>query len=176
MNSWQLAHLSDKIPAGDYQTKILPDKARWGARPVIVHENGIVSVKHHLRDGRQHWVLPGGGVEKGETIPEAGIREAQEECNINISLIRLLYVRVWYFQRPVVEFYPLAKIKSGTISLGHDPDSPDGTQILKDIRVISFDELQNDDNLTFYPVFMRKRIQRDLEHPPTKALYVGTTP
>jgi len=176
MSSWQLAHLSSLIPAGDYLSKILPEGARWGARPIILHEDGIVSVKHHLRDGRQHWVLPGGGVEKGETVPQGAIREAQEECNVTISLSRLLYVRVFYFARPVVELYPLAKIESGTLSLGHDPDSRDGTQILEGIRTISFDELEDDDSLTFYPIFMRKRLRTDLEHPPTTALYLGTTP
>lgn len=176
MNSWQLGHLSALIPAGDYLSKILPEEARWGARPIILHEGGIISVKHHLRDGRQHWVLPGGGVEKGETVSQGAIREAQEECNVTISLSRLLYVRVFHFERPVVEFYPLAKIESGTLSLGHDPDSLDGNQILSDIRTISFDELENDDSLTFYPIFMRKRLRQDLAHPPTKALYLGTTP
>lgn len=176
MSSWQLAHLSALIPAGDYSRKILPKGVKWGTRPIILHDDGIVAVKHHLRDGRQHWVIPGGGLEKGETVPQAGIREAQEECNITISLSCLLYVRVWYFQRPVVEFYPVAKIESGTLALGHDPDSPDDKQILSDIRTISFDELENDDNLTFYPIFLRKKLRKDIEQPPTTALYVGTTP
>lgn len=176
MNSWQLAHLSALIPAGDYFNTILPTNARWGARPIILNEDGIVSVKHKLRDGREHWVVLGGGVEYGETIPQAAIREAQEEANVTITISRLLYVRIFYFQRPVVEFYPLATIESGTVSLGHDPDSRDGTQILSGLRTISFDELENNDDLTFYPIFLRKRIQDDLRHPPTKALYLGTTP
>lgn len=175
MNSWQLAHLSALIPAGNYQSMILPKNARWGVRPIIVKDDGIVSVQHTLRDGRQHWVLAGGGVEAGETIPQAGIRELQEEANITISIGRLLYVRIFYFERPVVEFYPLATIEAGDLSLGHDPEVPDFMQILTDIRVISFDDLKHDDTLTFYPEFMRKRLSLDLENPPSKALYLGTT-
>lgn len=176
MSSWQLAHLSSLIPAGDYFTKIIPEGMRWGCRPIILHEGGIVSVKHHLRDGRQNWVFPGGAVEEGETVPETGIRELQEECNVTVSLSRLLYVRIFYFSRPVVEFYPLGKIESGTLSAGYDPDSSDGFQIIEDARVISFDELENNDDLTFYPIFARKRLRNDLENPPSTALYVGTTP
>jgi len=46
---------------------------------------------------------------------------------------------------------------------------------LTDIRVIPFGELETDETLTFYPEFMRKRLRADLENPPTKALYLGTT-
>ncbi|MEO1290449.1 MAG: NUDIX hydrolase [Chloroflexota bacterium] len=139
--------------------------------------NGILSVQHTIpsRD-KPNWVLAGGGVEKGETIPQAGIRELHEEANVTISIGRLLYVRIFYFERPIVEFYPLAQIESGTPSLGYDPETSSENQILTDIRVISFDELEQNESLTFYPIFMRQRLQRDLQHPPTKALYVGTTP
>ncbi len=175
MNSWQLAHLSALVAAGDYQTMILPADTRWGVRPIIVKDDGIVSVQHSLRDGRQHWVLAGGGIEAGETIPQAGIRELQEEANVTISIGRLLYVRIFYFARPVVEFYPIATIESGNLSLGYDPEVPDSIQILTDIRVIPFNELETDETLIFYPEYMRKRLRADLENPPTKALYLGTT-
>jgi len=34
------------------------------------------------------WVIPGGGIEKGETPEEAAIREAKEESGFDIKLIR----------------------------------------------------------------------------------------
>src|SRR3989344_5971963 len=34
------------------------------------------------------WVIPGGGVEKGETQDQAGIRETKEESGFDIKIIR----------------------------------------------------------------------------------------
>lgn len=175
MSSWQLAHLSSLVPAGDYSTLTLPPDVKWGARVIIPQDDGFIAVQHTFTE-RSHWVLPGGGVEKGETIPEAAIREAQEESNISVRVDRLLYVRLFYYETPVIEFYVLANIDSGIFSLGYDPEADKESQILSDIRVISFDELENNDELICYPVFMRKRLRQDLKLPPTTALYVGATP
>lgn len=38
------------------------------------------------------WVLPGGTLEKGESISDCAIREIKEEANLNIALEALLYV------------------------------------------------------------------------------------
>lgn len=175
MSSWQLAHLSSLVPAGDYSKLTLPPAVKWGARVIIPKDDGFIAVQHTFTE-RSHWVLPGGGVEKGETIPQAAIREAQEETNISVSVDRLLYIRLFYYETPVIEFYVLANIASGIFSLGYDPEADKESQILSDIRVISFDELENNHELTCYPVFMRKRLRQDLKLPPTTALYVGATP
>ena len=175
MSSWQLAHHASLVPAGDYEHMVLPDNARWGARVIIQQDNGILALLHTFSD-RSNWVLAGGGVEAGETISKAAIREAQEEMRITIEIERLMYVRVFHWETPVVEFYVLANIVDGTPQVGHDPEAPTDMQIITDVRVLTFDELENDDDLVFYPIFMRKRIRQDLQTPPTTALYVGTTP
>lgn len=177
-NSWHLPHHSEHVPRGNYETLVLPDNVEWGARVIIPHEDGIISVKHSLADS-SHWVFPGGGVEKGETVPQAAIREAQEETHLTVEVERLLYVRLFYLSertRPMVEFYVLARIVAGTFALGYDPENADGHQVLTDIRVVKWDALANDEDLTFYPIFTRKRLQKDIQRPPTTALYVGTTP
>ena len=174
MNSWQLAHLSSLVPAGDYSKLTIPEGVKWGVRVIIPKDDGIVAVQHTKEDD-SFWVLAGGGVEKGETIFDAAIREVQEETNLTIRIERLLYVRQFNYQVSEIEFYILANIESGILSLGNDPELNADSQILSETRMISFDELENDDALTFYPIFMRKRLRTDLKTPPTKSLYIGTS-
>ena len=51
-----------------------------GVRALVIdHENRIFLVKHSYVLG---WYLPGGGVEPGETVIDALIRELREEANI----------------------------------------------------------------------------------------------
>jgi len=35
-----------------------------------------------------HWIIPGGGVNFGETIEEAGVREIKEETNLDVELVK----------------------------------------------------------------------------------------
>ena len=53
-----------------------------GVRAVLVREGQILLVRHTYQD---HWYLPGGGVEKGETLIEALGRELQEEVGACIE-------------------------------------------------------------------------------------------
>ncbi len=54
---------------------------------VIVFNNDkmVLLVKRGNEPGKGLWSLPGGMVELGERVREAGIREVKEECNIDIE-------------------------------------------------------------------------------------------
>ncbi len=42
------------------------------------------------RADNQHWVLPGGGVEPGERVVEAVVRETEEETGIHVKPVNLI--------------------------------------------------------------------------------------
>ncbi len=56
---------------------------------IIRYKGGIVLVKRSTEP--YGWALPGGLVEYGETLENAAIREAKEETNLDIELIKQLH-------------------------------------------------------------------------------------
>lgn len=58
---------------------------------VIVRGTEILLVRHAKGD-LQYWLLPGGGLEPGETMAQATERELREECGVVIRCGRLLLV------------------------------------------------------------------------------------
>lgn len=54
---------------------------------IIVMDDKILLVRHEKND-RTYWLLPGGGVEFGETLEQALVRELKEETNLDIVVDR----------------------------------------------------------------------------------------
>ena len=55
----------------------------------VIHDGKILLTK---RDDFQVWCLPSGGVEDGESLAEAAIRETKEETGIDVELTRVIGV------------------------------------------------------------------------------------
>ncbi len=61
----------------------------------MVVREGRVLLMHRWNAGKEYYVFPGGGVEDGETIPEAVVREIREETTVEIQVGKLLYHLVY---------------------------------------------------------------------------------
>jgi len=59
---------------------------------ILYHQNSIVLIRRKHPPFKGELALPGGFVDIGETIEKACIREAYEETNINVKLIKLIGV------------------------------------------------------------------------------------
>ncbi|MBC7879212.1 MAG: NUDIX domain-containing protein [Anaerolineales bacterium] len=55
----------------------------------VIHENKILLTQ---REDFETWILPSGGVEDGESLAQAAIRETKEETGLDVELIRLVGV------------------------------------------------------------------------------------
>ncbi len=57
----------------------------------IINDHQILLVRHaeHV-SGRSYWIIPGGGIEAGETEEECVQREMLEETNLRVEVERLL--------------------------------------------------------------------------------------
>lgn len=62
-------------------------------RALILNEGKLLVVKHPIDDS--YYALPGGGLEKGESLKECIIREIQEELGVTIQNPKLVYVYKW---------------------------------------------------------------------------------
>ena len=95
------------------------------AAAVVVDGGKVLVIKRHKR-GRDYAVLPGGGVEAGETAAEAALRELHEETTLVAEIDRLLWTGqhndrpAWFFLMTAVR--GRAEL-SGSEALANRPDN-----------------------------------------------------
>lgn len=58
---------------------------------ILVKDDQILLVRHE-KNGNSYWLLPGGGIEFGESAEEALVREFQEEVGLKIRVGKLVLV------------------------------------------------------------------------------------
>jgi 8-oxo-dGTP diphosphatase len=70
----------------------LEDRIRVAVSGLVVRDGSALLVEFSGRTEREHYNFPGGGVELGETLEEALIREVREETSLDVVVERLLLV------------------------------------------------------------------------------------
>ncbi len=68
----------------------MPRPIRTSAKAVIIQNGRLLAIK--LNDGKEEWyILPGGGQDGEETLPQAVEREVSEETGIKVQCQDLLF-------------------------------------------------------------------------------------
>ncbi len=62
----------------------------------------VVLVRRAIEPGYGLWVFPGGYVDRGETLIDAALREAREECGLEILVDKLLDVYSYGGTAPII--------------------------------------------------------------------------
>lgn len=103
---------------------------------VRVEGGQIVLVRRQIEPGYGKWVFPGGYVDRGEGLVEAAVREAREECGLEVRIDRLVNVYS-YPGRPVIVVVYAATAIGGTLR----PDEESSEAALFHRAAIPWDEL-----------------------------------
>ena len=138
---------------------------------LVVRERSLLLIKIKSPTGPQpFWMPPGGGVDFGERLEDAVVREMNEEAGMKVEVGRLRYVSE-YLKKPwhAVEFYFDCLPLEDGYELGSDPELADQEQMLKDLQFVPFDKL-NEYNIA--PQYLKDRFVRDYLENRQETVYI----
>ncbi|OGI71765.1 hypothetical protein A3J61_00030 [Candidatus Nomurabacteria bacterium RIFCSPHIGHO2_02_FULL_38_15] len=131
---------------------------RIRAAAIIVNKNNILLI-HRISHGKEYYVFPGGGVENGETIEQAVLREVQEEASLEVKIEKLLYHQI--YDDNTEQFFYLCHYISGEPKLGDGNEARN----MKESNANFYDpiwyEIEGLPQLLLYPLEIRDSFIED---------------
>ena len=105
---------------------------------ILVEGNEILIVKQTVSDQRR-WSLPGGKVEKGETLEQGMLREMEEETGLKTKIEKLLYLcEIPEADPPLLHITFLLRKISGEIQL---PSNEFDETSIYDVMMVPINDL-----------------------------------
>lgn len=132
---------------------------------VITRREGLLLAKHR-KEGREYYLLPGGGVKVGESMSKALSREVEEETGLKVQAGKLLCVSETIFpdsSRHIVHMVFHGIEKGGKIKTPRDPR-------VKGVEFMDFNSLGSVDLLPPIGEFLQRSYRSRFEE---GAVYLG---
>lgn len=118
---------------------------RISSRAIIIEDNKLLVIfRRKIKDGVkiEYYVIPGGGLEEGETLEENVIREIKEELNIDIEIIKKL--ETLEFDETIENYFQCKRI-NGTPKLSGEEKERMSDENYYEVRYIDLDKLDEYD-------------------------------
>jgi 8-oxo-dGTP diphosphatase len=137
-----------------------PEKMDFGIRvgAVVARDGSLLLVRHQKPDRDPYWVLPGGRLEPGETIPECAEREISEETGLSARFSGVLYVSEFLREGRHTVDVTVRMTPEGDeeAELGSDPEVAPGSEpTLRELRWVEADELRE---IELLPAWIKARL------------------
>src|ERR1035437_9976151 len=131
-------------------------------RAVAILIRGDEVLLIHRKNEKEYFVFPGGGVEEGETIEQAVIREMLEETTMEIKINKLLYHHI--YDNDTEQYFYLCDYISGEPKL--DENSEEKKKMLegKDFYDPKWIEIKELKNMLVYPLEIRDLLIEDYKN------------
>jgi 8-oxo-dGTP diphosphatase len=126
---------------------------------ILCRDGRILVIRHRHDDpAKEYWVLPGGGLEPGETPAEGARREMREETGLTVRVERLAYVHDQEYRgERQLSLYFLCSVEGGEARPGAELLKSKGGYV-HELVWIPPEELREK---PFFPEVFRKRLGED---------------
>lgn len=101
---------------------------------VIENDGKFLLVQERKPSVYGKWNLPGGRVDEGESLEEAAVREAKEECGFDVEILDHVLTLHQTVDSPVLHAY-LVKVTGGELNWPKDE--------MLDVRWFTYEEIKN---------------------------------
>jgi 8-oxo-dGTP diphosphatase len=127
---------------------------------VVERDGALLVTRHEKPDRKPYWVLPGGRLEPGETIPECAERELLEETGLKGRFAGVLYVSEFMAEdRHTVDVTVRVEAPNGEAQLGSDPEVEEGAEpTLRELHWVQSGELEE---IELLPGWIREKLLED---------------
>src|SRR3712207_4318331 len=128
---------------------------------VVARDGALLLVRHQKPDRGPYWVLPGGRLEPGETIPECAEREILEETRFPARFSGVLYMSEFLREGRHTVDVTVRMTPAGDqeADLGSDPEvAPGAEPTLRELRWVEVDELPE---IELLPAWIKARLLED---------------
>ncbi|MEQ6118294.1 NUDIX hydrolase [Reichenbachiella sp. MALMAid0571] len=145
-------------------SKIYGGKVRVRVCGILVEGDSILLVKHkNLGKKQTLWMPPGGGVEFGQSISESLKREFLEETGLFVEVCDFLFASE-FIQQPLhaIELFFKVELKKGTLKVGIDPEAGEAQQIIDEVRMMDFKEINSMNKEYFHGIFLNCSSTKEL--------------
>lgn len=134
---------------------------------VVIPQDDRILLVRHRKGEKTYWMLPGGGLDYGETFAQCAEREVREETGLTITAERLLYISEAICprgSRHILNVFMLARLEGGSLLI------PEGDVI----EEAAFHPVGGLEELVMYPAIAGEIIAAHRQAYPGEIRYLGS--